>query len=199
MKKLFGVIVTLAFATAAQAGDIAKGKASSATCAACHGADGNSPVAMYPKLAGQNEKYLVKQIKDFKSGDRKNDVMAPMAAMLTTDEDIDNVAAYFASQSVQHMAVEDKYIALGERLYRSGDADRNIPACTACHGPTGVGMPAAGFPSLGGQHADYVKAQLVAFRDGSRSNDANSVMRNVVAKMSDEQIEALAHYVVGLH
>ncbi|WP_196140023.1 cytochrome c [Aliikangiella sp. G2MR2-5] len=198
MKKVIGVLITLAFAASVNAGDAAKGQAKTGTCAGCHGADGNSPIPMNPKIAGQSAKYLAKQLHDFKSGARENATMAPMAGMLS-DEDIENVAAFYAGQSVQHAAVEDKFIKLGERLYRSGDADRNIPACMACHGPTGEGMPAAGFPALGGQHPQYTAAQLKAFRSGARNNDANNVMRDVVAKMSDEQIEALAHYLAGLH
>lgn len=198
MKKVIGVVLTLLFAGSVSAGDAAKGKEKTATCAGCHGPDGNSPLAMNPKIAGQGEKYMVKQLREFKSGARQNATMAPMASMLS-DEDIENVSAYYAQQKAQYMAVEDKYIELGQKLYRSGDADREVPACMACHGPSGNGMPSAGFPALGGQHPEYTKAQLLAFRDGSRDNDANNVMRDVVRKMSDEQIEALAKYLAGLH
>ncbi|MCW8878015.1 MAG: cytochrome c4 [Kangiellaceae bacterium] len=198
MKKVIGVVLTLLFAGSVSAGDAAKGKEKTATCAGCHGPDGNSPLAMNPKIAGQGEKYMVKQLKDFKSGDRQSAIMAPMVSMLS-DEDIENVSAYYAQQKVQHMAVEDKYIELGQKLYRSGDADREVAACMACHGPSGNGMSAAGFPAIGGQHPEYTKAQLLAFRDGSRSNDANNVMRDIVRKMSDEQIEALSKYLAGLH
>ena len=118
---------------------------------------------------------------------------------MLSDEDSENVSAYYASQKVQHMAVEEQFIKPGELLYRNGDADRDIPACIACHGPNGNGMSAAGFPALGGQHADYTKAQLLAFRDGLRNNDANNVMRDVVRKMSDEQIETISKYLAGLH
>ncbi len=198
MKKTIGVLATLLLAASVQAGDVAKGQAKAATCAACHGADGNSAIPGTPHLAGQGEKYLVKQLADFKANDRKNATMAPMANMLS-DEDMQNVAAYFSQQQIQHVIVEDKYIELGQKLYRSGDSDRDIPACTACHGANGLGLASAGFPALGGQQAAYTKAQLEAFRSGARDNDANSVMRNVVAKMSDEQIEAISHYLAGLH
>ena len=167
-------------------------------CAGCHAADGNSVMPVNPKLAGQGEKYLAKQLLDFKSGARQNATMAPMANMLS-DEDVNNVAAFYASQTVQHSAVADKYIELGQSLYRGGDADRDIPACIACHGASGKGMESAGFPAVGGQTATYTKAQLEAFRSGARNNDANNIMRDVVAKMSDEQIEALAYYLAGLH
>ena len=198
MKRIIGLLLAMVFAGGVSAGDAAKGKEKSAQCAACHGSDGNSPLAMNPKIAGQSAKYIVKQLKEFKSGARENAIMAPMASALT-DDDMENIAAYYSSQEVQHAAVPEKYIALGERLYRAGDSDRDIPACMACHGAQGNGMSAAGFPAVGGQHPDYTKAQLIAFRDGSRDNDANNVMRDVVAKMSDEQIEALAYYLVGLH
>ena len=198
MKKVIGVVLTLLFASTVTAGDAAKGKEKTGVCAGCHNADGNSALAINPKLAGQSAKYLAKQLHDFKSGARDNATMKPMAAMLS-DEDIENVSAYYASQKVQHMAVEEQFIKPGELLYRNGDADRDIPACIACHGPNGNGMSAAGFPALGGQHADYTKAQLLAFRDGLRNNDANNVMRDVVRKMSDEQIETISKYLAGLH
>lgn len=198
MNKIVALVFVILFAGGVSAGDAAKGKDKVAACASCHGTDGNSVMAINPSLAGQGEKYLSKQLRDFKSGARKNATMSPMAN-LVADDDIEHVAAFYASQSIQHSAVEDKYIELGQRLYRSGDADRDIPACMACHGADGNGMPAAGFPALGGQTAAYTKAQLVAFRSGARNNDANSVMRDVAAKMSDEQIEALSFYLVGLH
>lgn len=198
MKKVIGVILTFLFAASVNAGDATKGKAKTGVCAGCHNADGNSPLAINPKIAGQGAKYLAKQLHDFKSGARENATMKPMADMLS-DEDIQNVAAFYATQKVQHMAVEEKFIEPGQKLYRDGDADRDVPACIACHGPSGNGMPSAGFPALGGQHAEYTKAQLLAFRDGKRDNDANNVMRDVVRKMSDEQIEAISKYLAGLH
>lgn len=198
MNKLIGLVFALLIGGNVFAGDATKGKAATATCAGCHNPDGNSALAINPKLAGQSEKYLVKQLNDFRSGARENAMMTPMANLLA-EGDIENVAAFYASQTVQHAAVADKYIVLGQRLYQSGDADRDIPACMACHGANGKGMPAAGFPALGGQHPEYTKAQLIAFRSGQRNNDANKVMRDVVAKMSDEQIEALAYFLAGLH
>ncbi|WP_444996581.1 c-type cytochrome [Aliikangiella sp. IMCC44359] len=198
MNRTIGLLLAALFVSNVSAGDAAKGKSKTAVCAGCHAADGNSPLAINPKIAGQGEKYLIKQLHDFKSGARPNATMAPMANMLS-DEDIENVAAFYASQKIQYSAVPEEYIELGSRLYRSGDSDRGIPACMACHGATGNGMAAAGYPSVGGQHPEYVKAQLIAFRSGERNNDLNNVMRDVVAKMSDEQIEALAYYMVGLH
>ncbi|MGX5203346.1 c-type cytochrome [Aliikangiella sp. IMCC44632] len=198
MNKTIGLLLAVMFAGNVVAGDAAKGKEKSATCVACHGADGNSAIAINPKLAGQSEAYIVKQLQDFKSGARENAMMAPMAANLS-ETDMQDIAAFYAQQEVQYAAVPAEYLELGRSLYRNGDADRAIPACMACHGADGNGMAAAGFPSVGGQHPEYVKAQLMAFRDGSRNNDTNAIMRNTVSKMSDKQIEALAYYMVGLH
>ena len=198
MKKIFGVLCLIVFATGANAGDAAKGQSAAATCSACHGGDGNAVLPGAPSLAGQSEKYLIKQINDYKSGVRVNNQMQPMVANLS-DEDTANIAAFYAGQKIQHMAVADEYIEAGNSLYMNGDADRGIAACTACHGVNGNGMAAAGFPALGGQKADYTKAQLEAFRSGARSNDENNVMRDIVAKMSDEQIKVLSNYLVGLH
>ncbi len=192
------LLVALCLNLSASDGDAAKGKSLTAPCAACHGSDGNSPVANQASLAGQGEKYLVKQMQDFKSAKRKNAIMAPMVSALS-EQDMKDIAAFYASQKIQYKAVSDKYIELGKRLYLSGDADRDIPACVACHAVNGQGMAAAGFPALGGQHPDYTKLQLLAFRKGERANDENNVMRDIVAKMSDEQIEALAYFMAGLH
>lgn len=198
MNKMIGLLVAMVFSGSVYAGDAAKGKDKVAVCTGCHAADGNSPLAANPKLAGQGEKYLAKQMREFKSGARNNAIMQPMVATLS-DEDIDDIAAYYASQQTQYATVAEEYIELGQKLYRGGDSDRNIPACMACHGANGNGMPSAGFPSVGGQHPEYTIAQLNAFRSGARNNDAEAVMRDVVAKMSDEQIKAIAYYMVGLH
>lgn len=198
MNKIIGLALAILFSSHIQAGDAVKGKEKSAVCAACHSVDGNSLIAVNPKLAGQGEKYLIKQLQDFKSKDRDNAVMFGMAGMLS-DEDVANVSAYYSSQKVQHTAVADEYIQTAQKLYRGGDSDRDIPACIACHGAKGNGMAAAGFPAIGGQHPAYTMATLKAFRGGSRSNDENGIMRDVVAKMSDEQITALANYLAGLH
>jgi len=198
MKKIIGLAIATLFSGSIAAGDASKGQAKTATCAGCHAVDGNSPLAVNPKLAGQVEGYLIKQLKDFKTKARDNAIMAPMAGMLS-DEDIENVAAYYASQKIQHAAVAKKYIEIAEKIYRGGDSDRDIPACIACHGAKGEGMSAAGFPAVGGQHPEYTKVTLKAFRSGARDNDANGVMRDITAKMSDEQIEALSFYLAGLH
>lgn len=198
MNKIIGLSLVVLLSTSVQAGDASKGKGKTALCAGCHAADGNSTLAMNPKLAGQGEKYLTKQLKDFKSGDRTNATMAPMAANLS-DEDIADISTYFASQKIQHTAVEEKYIAIAQKIYQGGDNDRDIPACIACHAADGTGIATAGFPAIGGQHPQYTISTLKAFRSGARANDANQIMRDVVAKMSDEQIEALAYYLAGLH
>ena len=198
MNKIIGLAVLALFTSALQAGDATKGKAKTAVCAACHAVDGNSAIAINPKLAGQGEKYLVKQLHDFKSKTRDNAVMFPMASMLT-DEDIENVAAYYSQQEVQHMAVPEEYIEQAKKLYQSGDSDRDIPACIACHSADGKGIATAGFPAIGGQQPQYTIATLKAFRSGQRNNDDKEVMQMVANKMSDTQIDALAYYLAGLH
>jgi cytochrome c553 len=177
------------------AGDVALGKTKSATCAACHGADGNAAVAMYPSLAGQSEAYLVKQLKDFKSGNRENGVMAGMVAGLN-EADMQNLAAYFASQTLKPAPATTS--AAGQKLYVSGDAKRGITACIACHAVDGKGMDFAAFPAIAGQNAAYLKSQLEQFRSGTRGNDRNSIMRNIAVKLSDDDIAALADYMSAL-
>ncbi|MDQ7049918.1 MAG: c-type cytochrome [Enterobacterales bacterium] len=198
MNKIIGLVVAVVFSAGVHAGDVAKGQAKTAVCAGCHMADGNSAIPNYPKLAGQGEKYLIKQMHDFKSKKRDNATMYPMVANLS-DQDIEDIAAYFSSQKIQHMAVDDQYIQIAEKLYRSGDSDRDIPACMACHGAHGIGIATAGYPAIGGQNPQYTMAALKAFRSGERANDSNEIMRDVVAKMSDKQITALAYYLAGLH
>ena len=180
------------------AGDAAAGQTKSAACAACHMADGNSVTPIWPKLAGQHAAYLAKQLSDFKAGNRTDPTMSAMAAPLS-EQDVLDLAAYFSSQTMSGGAASPDLVKAGETLYRAGDAVRGVTACTACHGPTGSGNPDAGFPRLGGQQTDYVVKQLKAFRDGTRANDANAMMRDIAAKMTDQQIAAVASYVSGLH
>jgi len=171
-------------------------------CAACHAADGNSVAAANPKIAGQFAEYLAKQLRDFKSLEgkpalRQSAVMNGMAANLS-DADMKSLAAYYAKQAYQPAAAADKELAaLGQKLWRGGDAVHGIPACGGCHGPAGAGIPAQ-FPRLAGQYAEYITAQLTAFREGKRSNDLNGVMRGVAAHMNDGQIRAVAEYAAGL-
>jgi cytochrome c553 len=180
------------------AGDVEAGKTKSAMCAACHGADGNSAAPNFPKLAGQHADYLAKQLSEFKSGQRKDATMNGMAAALS-EQDMADLGAFYASQKgTVGKAAEDK-VALGETIYRAGNAASGVAACAACHGPTGNGNPMAKFPSLNGQYADYTAAQLKNFRVGARANDAGSMMRGVAKKMSDAEIEAVAQYIQGLN
>ncbi len=200
MKKLLfavSVISCIAAAPALSAGDAAAGKTKAATCAGCHGADGNSPAPNFPKLAGQHASYILKQLQDFKSGKRKDATMTAMVAPLS-DQDMENLAAYFSSQKVKPGKTAEDKLELGQMVYRAGNASSGVAACAACHSPTGSGNPQAKFPALKGQHAQYVVKQLKDFRSGTRSNDPGSMMRGVAAKMSDAEIEAVAQYVQGL-
>lgn len=167
-------------------------------CVACHGADGNSPLAVNPKLASQHPEYLNKQLTNFKSGERKSPIMSGMVAALTP-EDMKNLAAYFASQKPAPAAAKDKVlVAQGEKIYRGGVAAMSVPACSGCHGPAGSGIPAM-FPRLAGQHGDYVVAELIKFRSGDRANDPGKMMQMVAMKMSDQDMKAVAEYISGLH
>lgn len=176
--------------------DLAKGEASfTAACAACHGADGNSGTPANPKLAQQHPEYLVKQLQEFKSGKRANAVMSGMAATLS-DADMKNIAYWLHSKPAKPGFAKDKeLVALGERIYRGGIADRQIAACAGCHSPNGAGIPSQ-YPRLGGQHADYTAAQLTGFRDGIRKNALQ--MTQVAAKLNDREIKAVSDYIAGL-
>ena len=176
--------------------DLAKGEASyAAVCAACHGADGNSGSPANPKLAQQHPDYTVKQLQEFKSGKRANAIMSGMAATLS-EEDMKNIAAYVGAKKAQTNFAKDKdLVVLGERIFRGGIADRQVPACAGCHAPNGAVIPSQ-YPRLAGQHADYTAAQLTAFRDGVRKNNAQ--MTGVSAKMNDREIKAVSDYIAGL-
>lgn len=175
--------------------DLAKGEASFAMCVACHAADGNSVIAVNPKLAQQHPQYLIKQLMEFKSGKRANPIMAGMAAALS-EVDVKNVAYWLSSKQAVPGAAKDKdLVALGERIFRGGIADRQVAACVGCHSPNGAGIPAQ-YPRLSGQHADYSAAQLVAFRDGVRGNSTQ--MSQIAAKLNDREIKAVADYIAGL-
>ena len=176
--------------------DLAKGEASyGAVCASCHGADGNSGSPANPKLAQQHPEYLAKQLQEFKSGKRANAIMSGMSASLS-DQDMKNIGAWLGSQKAKPGFAKDKeLVALGERIYRGGLADRNIAACAGCHSPNGAGIPAQ-YPRLSAQHADYTASQLVSFRDGVRKNSLQ--MSQVAAKLNDREIRAVADYIAGL-
>ena len=195
------VAVLISSSTYAQ-GDPAKAQQIvTQVCSACHGADGNSTLPN-PNLAGQHPEYLLKQLMNFKSqggrpAERINAVMSGMAAPLS-DEDMRNLAAYFASQKPKPRAARDPELArLGQSIYRGGIMAKGIAACASCHSPDGAGMPAQ-FPRLAGQYAEYTAAQLKSFRAGERANDPNSMMRTVAARLSDKEVSAVAEYIAGL-
>lgn len=200
MKKLLLIASLGAFAVAGNAmaaGDSAAGQAKSAVCAGCHGADGNSMNPVWPKLAGQHADYIAKQLSDFKDGARKDATMSAMAAALSAD-DMANLGAYYGSQKTKLGTTAEDMAELGQTIYRAGNAASGVPACAACHGPSGAGNQQAKFPGLSGQHADYVVKTLKDFRSGARANDAGSMMRGIAAKMTDAEMTAVAQYMQGL-
>lgn len=198
--------ITLASSFAFAGGDAAAGQGKTAMCAGCHGADGNSMVSNFPKLAGQGEKYLIKQLQDIKSGKRP---VAEMTGMLNafSDQDLADISAYFASKTIQLSGAKEENLDRGERIFRGGNMATGVPACTGCHSPAGQGNAPAGYPALGGQFAQYTAKQLRAFRTGAhdaenpaaRNNDGDArIMRGVAAQMSDVEIEAVANFIAGL-
>lgn len=188
-------VVTSTSAKAIYAGDVKAGQEKSAMCVACHGTDGNSVVPTYPKLAGQSANYLAKQLADFKSGVRVDPIMVGMVAGLSAT-DMDDLAAYYAVQTSTAGTSETSEV--GHKLYFGGDAKKGITACVACHGVKGKGMAQAAFPAVAGQNADYLKKQITTFRDGSRANDNNNIMRNIAIKLSDSDVEAVVKYMSSL-
>ena len=207
MKKLLFLIAVLfsgasvGLAGSAYAGgDAAAGKTKSAVCAGCHGADGNSLAPNFPKLAGQHANYLLKQLREFKSGVRKDSTgMMPGMVAALSEQDMADISAYFASQKIKAGTPDEKHLSAGQQLFRAGNVATEISGCIGCHGPDGAGNAAAKFPAIAGQHADYTTKQLKAFRNGDRANDTGDMMRNVTARMTDADIEALASYISGLH
>lgn len=199
-KIIVSLLLALGLAGAVQAaGDPAAGQAKAVVCGACHGADGNSALANFPKLAGQGERYLLKQMQDIKSGARPVVEMTGMLEPLS-EQDMADVAAYFASQTMSVGAADAALVERGQALFRGGKLAEGMPACTGCHSPDGSGIATAGYPHLGGQHAGYVAKQLTAFREGERSNDGDSmIMRDIAAKLSNKDIDAISSYVQGLH
>ena len=183
-------------ATAVAKPDLVKGEASyAAVCAACHGADGNSGTPAYPKLAQQHPEYLVKQLQEFKSDKRNNAIMKGFASTLS-EQEMKNIAYWLTAKKAKPgFAKEKELVGLGERIYRGGIADRQVAACAGCHSPNGAGIPSQ-YPRLSGQHAEYVSAQLVSFRDGVRKNSLQ--MNQVAAKMNDREIKAVSDYIAGL-
>jgi len=211
MKKvviLFGLLMGWAqtgySADAAPVGNAEAGKDMVIMCSACHGADGNSPAPAFPKIAGQGEKYLYKQLRDIRDGAR---LVPTMIGQLDgkSDQDLADIAAFYASQVTSGGQTDPELQALGEQIYRAGIAERNVAACTACHSPTGKGNAPAGYPVLAGQHAEYTEAQLRAYRQGyedpnGRTNDGDTrIMRTTAFGLSDLEIKAVASYVAGLN
>lgn len=180
------------------AGNAEAGKTKAATCAACHGVNGNAPVAMYPKLAGQHSDYIVKQLKDFKSGARKDPIMMGMVMGLS-EADMADIAAYYQSLPVTEGSTPEDAIAIAKPIYLGGDSERNIASCVSCHGPRGNGMGLAKFPKISSQNEAYVVAQLKKFRNGERANDPQGMMVDTTNRLTDAEIDALAKYLVGLH
>lgn len=204
-------------------GNAIQGKTQAASCAGCHGEDGNSLVSTFPKLAGQHESYLVKQLQAFKNGSRNAPMMAPLAMGLKADA-IENIAAYYATQSIQpnpkpeiddedledldeaqrqeasetKQAELEQLLALGGDLYRNGDLEREVSACIACHGPYGEGNKPAAFPALHSQHADYLIKSLTDYKNGSRQNNPDNMMHMIASKMTDKEIKAVAYHISAM-
>ncbi|SMN10862.1 Cytochrome c4 [uncultured Candidatus Thioglobus sp.] len=207
---IFTTILILLSTHTFAAGDVAKGKIKSVACIGCHGVDGNVVVPTFPKLAGQNEGYLLKQLKDFKSGERVDAIMLGVVAALT-EADMENLSAYYAAQNLTKNGVNSNInLELGKKIYRGGKKSTNVTACIACHGPRGRGIPSAGFPALSSQHAAYVAKQLRAFRQHSinvqtgsgkpsRTNDYEGMMINFTKSLTNKEIDAVAAYISGLH
>ena len=197
-KFAFGLILaSFAVAGPSSAGDASLGSQKAAVCAACHGPTGSSINPEWPNLAGQGEAYIVQQLGAFKANERVNPLMTPMAAVLS-DEDMKDLGAHFAQQTPSGGEADASNWKAGERLYRSGDKERAIPACIACHGPQGRGNGPAKYPALRAQHAVYTFNQLKAFKDGSRKSGGSGVMQAVTERMTEEEMRALASYLQGL-
>jgi cytochrome c553 len=194
-----GLLTFFALATAQAAGDAEAGKAKAASCAACHGVDGNSINPEWPKLAGQHEGYLVKQLFYFGHGERDNPTMKGLVANLS-EQDAQDIAAYFASQTATIGAADPELVEFGERIYRGGNSDSGVAPCMGCHGPNGGGNPAANYPALRGQHARYVENQMHGFASGNRVNEnAKKMMQILASRMTNREISAVASYIQGLH
>lgn len=182
------------------AGDASAGQAKSAICAACHGVDGNSVVPNWPKLAGQHEQYLTRQVSLIKAGARMVPEMVGIVPGLS-EQDIEDLSAYFAAQPIAAGVADESQLVLGERIFRAGNAESGVPACMACHGPAGEGNPLAGYPALAGQHAVYTANMLNRFRAGENwgEGDASEVMNGSAARLTDDEIAAVASYIQGLY
>ncbi len=192
---LFSVVTTVSFAAG---GDAKAGESKAATCAACHGPNGNSVVAMWPSIAGQHESYIADTLGAFKAGTRKDPVMGAQALALN-EQDIADLAAYYAEQTGTRRTADPKLAPAGERLYRGGNKETSISACIACHGPNGRGNGPAGYPSLAGQHAVYTAKQLNDYKSGQRESDGDTrIMRGIAERLTADEINEVAAYIQGL-
>ena len=200
IKRIAVVVAACALAgNVLAAGNAEGGKALSGACGACHGADGNSLAPTFPKLAGQHESYLLKQLKDIKSGARSVPTMAGQLDAMS-EQDLADIAAFFAAQAATPGVAKEELVERGESVFRAGSREKGVAACAACHSPTGAGNGPARFPALSGQHADYIAAQLRAFRNDERTNDGDTrIMRDVASRLSDKELDAVSSYASGLH
>ena len=187
----------VAFSALATAGNMELGKQKSAQCVACHGPDGNSVNPQWPKIAGQSAQYIIKQLNFFKNNERINPLMN-LQALRLSEEDINNLAAHYETQTTSPGAADESLFELGQSIYRGGNPKVGVPACISCHGPNGAGNPAAGFPKLSYQHATYTAARLKKYRSGEKYSGAE-IMNGVSTFLSDQDIEAVASYIQGLH
>jgi cytochrome c553 len=193
------LLISMAFAPVQAVGDPEAGKVKSASCAACHGIDGNSVNPEWPKIGGQHAGYIIQQLRYFTDGERDNATMKGMVASLS-EEDIMDLAAYYASQKVSYGAADPAQVELGERIYRGGNSESGVAPCMSCHGPKGAGNPGANYPALRGQHAKYVENQLHGFAEGNRVNENSITMMQIIAnRMTNKEIRAVASYIQGLH
>ena len=193
------LLASMVFAAAQAEGDLEAGKTKSSACVACHSVDGNSVNPEWPKLAGQHGGYLIQQLLYFSNGERDNAIMKGITANLT-DQDREDLAAYFASQEVAYGTADPELVELGERIYRGGNSESGVAPCMGCHGPNGAGNPPANYPALRGQHAKYVENQLHGFADGNRINENSITMMQITAsRMTNKEIRAVASYIQGLH
>ena len=199
-KLVVSLLLTLGISGLAHAaGDAAAGQGKIAMCSACHNADGNSMLPNFPKLAGQGQRYLVKQMHDIKSNERPVIEMTGMLDAMS-DQDLEDIAAWYSSQKATTGVADPELVAHGEKLFRGGKIEEGLPACTGCHSPNGAGLDLAIFPKLSGQHADYTEKQLTEFREGIRHNDGDAmIMRTIASRLSNKDIKALASYIQGLN
>ncbi|NLO81056.1 MAG: cytochrome c4 [Xanthomonadaceae bacterium] len=201
-KRLIMLVACAALAVAGSAfaqGDVNAGKQKAAVCAACHGPDGNSINPIWPSLAGLGERYIVRQLQLFKNGDRQDPLMSPQAQALS-EQDMLDLAAYFAGLSMRPSGADPELVELGERIWRGGIPERQVPACAACHGPAGEGNPAAAYPRLGGQQAVYLANSLTAYKTGQRiSGEQTGIMNDIARQLTEDEIRAVSSFASGLY